>query len=101
MIGAHPHVLQGFDWYKGKPILYSLGNYWFNTKDLDSCLLEFTFRPQDFENVQVRFIPCRQHDCRTTLFSDPRSRAKALQRMRNISFGTLIDEEGVVTEKER
>jgi poly-gamma-glutamate synthesis protein (capsule biosynthesis protein) len=26
VLGAHPHVLQGFEIYKGKPIAYSLGN---------------------------------------------------------------------------
>ncbi|KGX92575.1 capsule biosynthesis protein [Pontibacillus halophilus JSM 076056 = DSM 19796] len=29
VIGAHPHVLQGFEYYKGKPIAYSLGNFLF------------------------------------------------------------------------
>jgi poly-gamma-glutamate synthesis protein (capsule biosynthesis protein) len=26
VIGHHPHVIQGVEWYRGKPILYSLGN---------------------------------------------------------------------------
>ena len=83
------------------PVFYNLGNYWFNTKDLDSCLLEFTFHTQDMENVQVRFIPCRQHDCRTTFYTDPDDHEKALKRMQDISFGTDIDENGVVTERVR
>lgn len=29
IVGAHPHVLQGFQYYKGKPIAYSLGNFLF------------------------------------------------------------------------
>jgi poly-gamma-glutamate capsule biosynthesis protein CapA/YwtB (metallophosphatase superfamily) len=29
IIGSHPHVLQGFEFYKGKPIAYSLGNFLF------------------------------------------------------------------------
>jgi poly-gamma-glutamate capsule biosynthesis protein CapA/YwtB (metallophosphatase superfamily) len=29
IIGAHPHVIQGLDYYKGKPIAYSLGNFLF------------------------------------------------------------------------
>ncbi|WP_442597898.1 CapA family protein [Neobacillus sp. D3-1R] len=29
VIGSHPHVLQGFEYYKGKPIAYSLGNFLF------------------------------------------------------------------------
>jgi poly-gamma-glutamate capsule biosynthesis protein CapA/YwtB (metallophosphatase superfamily) len=27
VIGHHPHVVQGIAWYRGKPILYSLGNF--------------------------------------------------------------------------
>ena len=30
IIGVHPHVLQGLEIYKGKPIYYSLGNFVFN-----------------------------------------------------------------------
>ncbi|HPE58530.1 MAG TPA: CapA family protein [Bacteroidales bacterium] len=30
IIGVHPHVLQGFEVYKGKYIFYSLGNFLFN-----------------------------------------------------------------------
>lgn len=30
VIGHHPHVLQGLEWYKGKLIVYSLGNFVFD-----------------------------------------------------------------------
>jgi poly-gamma-glutamate synthesis protein (capsule biosynthesis protein) len=26
VLGHHPHVVQGIEWYKGRPILYSMGN---------------------------------------------------------------------------
>lgn len=32
VIGAHPHCPQGWEEYKGKPIFYSLGNFFFNSK---------------------------------------------------------------------
>lgn len=35
VIGAHPHVLQGFEWYNGKLIAYSLGNFVFTTSFQD------------------------------------------------------------------
>jgi poly-gamma-glutamate capsule biosynthesis protein CapA/YwtB (metallophosphatase superfamily) len=28
-IGAHPYLIQGLDYYKGKPIAYSLGDFLF------------------------------------------------------------------------
>ena len=30
VIASHPHVPQGWEWYKGKPICYSLGNFCFS-----------------------------------------------------------------------
>ena len=30
IIGGHPHVTQAIDWYQGKPVVYSLGNYLFD-----------------------------------------------------------------------
>lgn len=32
VIGCHPHCPQGWEIYKNKPILYSLGNFFFNSK---------------------------------------------------------------------
>ncbi|TFE30116.1 CapA family protein [Cohnella luojiensis] len=29
IVGSHPHVLQGFEFYKSKPIAYSIGNFLF------------------------------------------------------------------------
>ena len=28
IVGAHPHRIQGFEIYKGKPIIYSVGNFY-------------------------------------------------------------------------
>jgi len=36
VVGGHPHVTQGADVYKGKPIIYSLGNFLFNGFDTDA-----------------------------------------------------------------
>lgn len=33
VIAAHPHCPQGWEEYKGKPIFYSLGNFFFNSKN--------------------------------------------------------------------
>ena len=30
VVGAHPHVTQGVEWYQGRPIVYSLGNLLFD-----------------------------------------------------------------------
>lgn len=33
VLGSHPHCPQGWEEYKGKPIFYSLGNFFFNSKE--------------------------------------------------------------------
>lgn len=33
VVGSHSHCPQGWEEYKGKPIFYSLGNFFFNSKD--------------------------------------------------------------------
>lgn len=38
IVGAHPHVTQGADSYRGKPIVYSLGNFLFNGFDTEATL---------------------------------------------------------------
>ncbi len=36
IIASHPHCPQGWEEYKGKPIFYSLGNFFFNSKEITS-----------------------------------------------------------------
>lgn len=44
VIGAHTHCLQGVTSYHGKPVAYSLGNFWFNERTLDTMLFELRLR---------------------------------------------------------
>ncbi|GHU66764.1 lipoprotein [Clostridia bacterium] len=65
VIGHHPHIVQGIELYKGKYILYSLGNFVFggnaNPDDRDSYLARLTFTvrggvsdPAEFEMIPIR-----------------------------------------------
>lgn len=51
VIGHHPHVLQGLEEYKGKMIVYSLGNFCFggnqNPNDKDTMIYQETFMVKD------------------------------------------------------
>ena len=65
VIGHHPHVLQGIDEYKGKYIIYSLGNFCFganrNPPDKDSMIFQQTFTFIDGEkqeDQEICIIPC-------------------------------------------
>nr|MCR5627372.1 CapA family protein [Lachnospiraceae bacterium] len=63
IIGAHPHVLQGFEYVEGIPVMYSLGNFWFNSKPLDNCVVKAELTNKEISKLQ--FVPCRQRDCYT------------------------------------
>ena len=99
VVGNHPHVLQGFEYYNGKPILYSLGNFWFNSKERETCVLEFTIDTGTAE-ADMRFLPCLQEDCFTQLITEPEEREEMNEYMESISFGGVeIAEDGLVTEE--
>lgn len=66
VIGTHPHVLQGFEKYKGRYICYSLGNFSFGgnnaPSDMDTAIFRQTFTLKgdellDDDNIEI--IPCR------------------------------------------
>ncbi|MBN2201571.1 CapA family protein, partial [bacterium] len=56
VIGHHPHVLQGFELYRGKPIAYSLGNFAFGSKSVscrEGALFLASFDSSGFAGGQV------------------------------------------------
>lgn len=65
VLGHHPHVLQGIESYKGKRIVYSLGNFVFgghsNPADKDAMIYQalFTLNGGKVEPSGERIIPVR------------------------------------------
>ena len=93
IIGDHPHCLQKMDSVEGVPVIYSLGNFWFNSRTQNSCVVKVALRAGEMESFQ--FIPCRQSDCRTVLLAG-QEKTEVLDYMRTISPNVTIDEEGYV-----
>ncbi|MEG4286181.1 CapA family protein [Microcoleus sp. A006_D1] len=57
VVGHHPHVLQGAEIYKGRPIVYSLGNFIFGANarsDYDTAVLKVSLKDR---NMKVEFLP--------------------------------------------
>ncbi len=94
IVGDHPHCLQKLDSESGVPVVYSLGNYWFNSKTQNTCLVEVGIKKEGME--YFRFVPCIQEDCRTRQLEGS-EKAEALNYMRGLSPGVSIDDEGYVT----
>lgn len=62
--GHHAHILQSVQFYKGKPIFYSTGNFTFGTMshvDPDTGIFQLTYDVVEGEPVLRRFsvVPCR------------------------------------------
>lgn len=94
IIGDHPHVLQPLANVEGVPTIYSLGNYWFNSSTLNTCLVKVKVKDGEMQSFQ--FLPARQSNCYTQLLTGAEKDA-VLEYMRSISGTVTIDAEGYVT----
>lgn len=94
VIGDHPHCLQPIGVIQGVPVIYSLGNFWFNSKTLDTGMVEVVIDETGI--VSYQFVPCLQSGCRTTLLQGE-EKERVLSYMRSLSEGVQIDEEGFVS----
>ena len=98
VIGAHSHCLQGMEYYDGKPIIYSLGNYWFNGKTLDTMLLQLHFLgDDDGTQLSVQVIPAVQSGYRTTYAAALDEQRRIYDFLESISVNVEISDEGIVT----
>lgn len=66
VLGHHPHVIQGIETYKGKEIVYSMGNFCFggnhNPSDKDCFIYQMIFETVDGKLTgkwESKVIPCR------------------------------------------
>lgn len=94
IVGAHPHCLQQISVVRGIPVMYSLGNFWFNSRTMDTGILKVTIDESGLQSYQ--FIPCLQSGSRTTLLQGEEKK-RILDHMREISVGVQIDDDGYVT----
>ncbi|MDE7284563.1 MAG: CapA family protein [Lachnospiraceae bacterium] len=99
VIGAHSHCLQGMEYYDGKPIIYSLGNYWFNGKTLDTMLVQLHFSGDDTETqLTVQVIPAVQAEYKTTYASEESEQRRIYDFLESISVNVDILDDGTVVE---
>ena len=99
IIGGHSHCLQGMEFYNNKPIIYSLGNYWFNSRTLDSMLVQLRFYGDDNGgNVEVSVVPAIQKNAKTQIVTDAAEMERIFSYLEDISINVDIDENGMVTQ---
>lgn len=97
IIGDHPHVLQPIGYCGDVPVVYSLGNFLFNSKKRDTCLVKASIDGNGLKSLQ--FIPGIQSDCRVSK-AEGTERERILAYMRKISPDISLDEAGYITRKD-
>ena len=109
VLGCHPHVIQRIECYKGKYIVYSMGNFCYGgakyPSDKDSMIFQQTFRFVDgileVDAEAIRVFPCRLstateiNDCCPVILDGE----EAEQLMANLNqysaeFGIAFDAQG-------
>jgi len=113
VIGTHAHCLQGIEFYEGKPILYNLGNFWFDGFKGLTALAELQLplaagdsgragrdgqggRGVDPSGVRLVLYPGWQQMAITSWVDNPEDRANAFRYIEHISVNATIDEAGIV-----
>lgn len=94
IIGDHPHCLQGIQYFGDVPVIYSLGNFWFNSKTVDTCMVQVDISREGIESF--RFLPAIQQDSRTDL-AYGEDKERIISYMRELSPGVQIDAQGYVS----
>lgn len=95
VIGSHPHVLQGIEYYKGKPIVYSLGNFVFGSSIPKTMLLEVKL-PEEDAPLRLCLIPGTSGAGYTRMLNDAGKLQEFYQYIESISFGISIGADGTV-----
>ncbi len=89
ILGHHPHVVQGLEWYKGKLIAYSLGNFIFGSyseRVKESIILKINIASDDTINAEV--IPINVYNKAVNFSPKPlqgKKRGEFLQHLERLS----------------
>ena len=99
VVGSHPHVLQGIEFYKGRPIVYSLGNFVFGSSIPKTALLKVELQEEDGElQGNLSLLPGTSAAGYTRTLIDERAREEFFNYMTDISYGAVVDREGNVSD---
>jgi poly-gamma-glutamate synthesis protein (capsule biosynthesis protein) len=74
VIGHHPHTLQGAEIYKGRPIVYSLGNFIFggnSRKNYDTAVVRVALNAN--RQMKVEFLPVEVTQYQAQVISTPKA----------------------------
>ncbi|MFD0678100.1 MULTISPECIES: CapA family protein [unclassified Paenibacillus] len=99
VVASHPHVLQGFEQYKGKWIAYSLGNFIFTTNTepttWESMILNATCTKE--RSCELQMIPVLTKGAQPVRMTEEDG-MKLFDKMSRISINAQLDKDGKISE---
>ena len=97
IIGSHPHILQGIGYVDGKPVVYSMGDFWFNGETKYTAVVNMEVTIDGL--VELSVLPCIQEKYETHFISEESEQKAFYDYLRELSPEAVIDENGIVTDK--
>lgn len=96
VIGSHPHCLQGIEYFNGKPVFYSLGNYIFGQTTDKTAAIKVTV---DKDCVPVyEVVPATAQNSKTYMTEGDTAQS-LFSYMNEISYDVFVDNNGVVSNR--
>ena len=96
IVGSHTHCLQGIEYFDGKPVFYSLGNFIFGQSIERSAAVRVTVKQDG--STEIALIPVRAAVGQTSELAGEEA-AAVYSYMESISVNAAVDENGIVTER--
>lgn len=97
VLGSHPHVVQSIEFYQGKPIYYSLGNFLYGSTIQRTMLV--TLEADAEGKLASRIYPCYAVGGKTCVM-EPEKGQEFYRYMEQISYSVQIDDQGYIKESE-
>ncbi|MDF2608851.1 MAG: hypothetical protein K0R92_325 [Lachnospiraceae bacterium] len=94
VVGSHPHVLQGIEYYNGKPIVYSLGNFIFYNTINQTALLKVSIGQDN--DVKLELLPCKAANGQTFMQNDKEEVERFYREIEAISFDISFNKNGLI-----
>lgn len=96
IIGDHPHCLQEIAYIDDVPVVYSMGNFWFNSKTQDTGIVKVTLDTNGIKSLQ--FVPAIQSNCMTKIASDG-EKQRMFNYIQSLSPTIYMDNQGYIFKK--
>lgn len=97
VIGSHPHVLQGFEYYNGKPIAYSLGNFLFpNYVKGDKAQTGILHLDIQNNHIEMSFVPFKILQDQI-LVQNAQEKQVVWNELQGLSYGEVQIKDGIIS----